>query len=79
MKLKRGAIVGAAIDRYRGGTGVKGAAAGALAAGAFRVLPTLFVTVLLASTAKFALKKGRQLISRPKPVAVRHLEAPRTR
>lgn len=63
MKLKRGAIVGAAIDRYRGGTGVKGAAVGILAAGAVRALPALMSTVLLGLTARFAIRKARRLIS----------------
>ena len=63
-----GALIGAAIDRRDGDSGIKGAIIGSVAQGALRVAAPILVTYALGWAVQYGVRKGWQAISGRDPI-----------
>ena len=63
-----GALIGAAIDRQDGDSGIKGAIFGTVAESAIRVAAPLVATYALGWTVQYAVRKGWQALTGSDPV-----------
>lgn len=64
-----GALVGAAIDRQDGDSGIKGAIIGTVAESAIRVAVPLVATYALGWAVQYGVRKGWQALTGTDPVA----------
>ena len=63
-----GALIGAAIDRGDGDSGIKGAIIGSVAQGAIRVAAPILVTYALGWAVQYGVRKGWQAIAGRDPI-----------
>jgi hypothetical protein len=63
-----GALVGAAIDRQEGGSGVKGAIEGTIAEYAIRILTPIVATYALGWAVQYGVRRGWQALVGHDPV-----------
>ena len=63
-----GALIGAAIDRYEGGSGIKGAIEGTVAEAAIRTLVPIVATYALGWAVQFGVRKGWHALAGQGPV-----------
>ncbi len=63
-----GALIGAAIDRDEGGSGIKGAIEGTIAEGAIRLLAPIVATYALGWAVQYGARKGWQALVGEDPV-----------
>lgn len=63
-----GALIGAAIDRQDGDSGIKGAIIGTVAESAVRVLAPVVATYALGWAVQYGVRKGWQAITGSDPV-----------
>lgn len=63
-----GALIGAAIDRRDGDSGIKGAIAGTIAESAIRVVAPLIATYALGWTVQYGARKAWQAVAGEDPV-----------
>ena len=63
-----GALIGAAIDRRDGDSGIKGAIIGSMAQGAIRVAAPILVTYALGWAVQYGVRKGWQALAGRDPV-----------
>jgi hypothetical protein len=62
-----GALIGAAIDRQDGDSGIKGAIIGTVAAGTIRVVAPIALTYALGWAVQYGIQKGWQAITGDAP------------
>lgn len=63
-----GALIGAAMDRTDGDSGIAGAIAGLIAESAVRVIAPIAATYALGWSVQYGIQKGWHLLSRAMPV-----------
>jgi hypothetical protein len=63
-----GALIGAAIDRREGGSGIKGAIEGTVAEWAIRRLAPIAATYALGRLVEYGIRKGWQVLTGHDPV-----------
>ncbi|WP_114226500.1 MULTISPECIES: hypothetical protein [Sphingomonas] len=70
-----GALIGAAIDREDGDSGIKGAIVGTVAEGAIRVLAPVLLTYALGWAVQYGVAKGWQAITGNDPAQTGRLRS----
>jgi len=63
-----GALIGAAIDRRDGDSGIKGAIIGSMAQGAIRIAAPIVVTYALGWAVQYGVRKGWQALAGRDPI-----------
>lgn len=63
-----GAMIGAAMDREEGGSGIKGAIEGTIAEWAIRRIAPIIATYMLGRMVEYGVRKGWQAITGSDPV-----------
>jgi hypothetical protein len=66
-----GALIGAAIDREDGDSGIKGAIIGTVAESAIRMVAPLVATYALGWAVQYGIRKGWQAVAGEDPVEMR--------